>query len=31
MQKYFTKISNINQISEWKAQGLSDKFIKPPT
>ena len=31
MYKYFKKISNTDQISEWKSDGLSDEIIKPPT
>ena len=30
MNKYFKKISNTNQISEWKSKRLSDEIIKPP-
>ena len=30
MRKYLKKISNTNNISEWKSEGLSDEVIKPP-
>ena len=30
MRKYFQKISNTNNISEWKSKGLSYEVIKPP-
>ena len=30
MDKYFKKISNTNQVSEWMSKGLSDEVIKPP-
>ena len=31
MNKYFKRISNLNQISEWKSKGLSDEVIKTPS
>ena len=31
MYKYFKKISNTDYISAWKAKGLSDESIKPPS
>ena len=31
MYRYFKKISNTDNISEWKSKGLSDEVIKPPT
>ena len=30
MDKCFKKISNTNQISEWKSKGFSGEVIKPP-
>ena len=30
MYKYLKKISNTDNISEWKSKGLSDEVIKPP-
>ena len=30
MRKYLQKISNTNNISEWKSKGLSDEVIKHP-
>ena len=30
MRKYLQKISNTNNISEWKSKGLSDEVIKAP-
>ena len=30
MYKYFKKIGNADNISEWKSKGLSDEVIKPP-
>ena len=29
MYKYFKKIGNTDNISEWKSNGLSDELIKP--
>ena len=30
MYKYLNKISNTDNISEWKSKGLSDEVIKRP-
>ena len=30
MYKYLQKISNTNNISQWKSKELFDKVIKPP-
>ena len=30
MYKYFKKIGNTDNISEWKSKGLPNEVIKPP-
>ena len=30
MHRYFKKIGNTDNISEWKSKGVSDEVIKPP-